>query len=266
MSPETILQEIPVDSIVEAESQIRSVIVLEGLQELAESIKSQGIIEPIIVVKKGDKYEIRAGHRRYLAAKIAGLGTIPCLVRALDVKNADLLMLHENFFREDINPVDEAKFFVKLHDKHNLAYTEIAHLCSRSETYVMNRVRLLECDERILATLEAGQINFSQACEISRAPNESIGLELLRITVESGATVETLRMMRHDYERRLSNQDPALVEAPPAAGHYPDVKHLIICPTCNGSYPVNQMYPLSTCKTCYDGILAGVKEAQGGHK
>ena len=256
-------RDIPVDDILEPEDQVRTVIVFEGLQELAESIKIKGVIQPLIVLKKGDKYEITDGHRRYLAAKMAGLLSVPCIVRASDVKDADFVKLHANYFREDVNPVDEGKFFIKLHDKHGLAYNEISKLCSRSDTYVLNRVQLLQGDESVLAALEAGQLNFSQACEISRTSDEGVRLELLRITVESGATVETLRIMRHDYEKRISNQDPALVHEPPEPGHYPEVKHLILCPVCSGKYPVNQLYPISTCKTCYDNFMKALEGGKG---
>lgn len=264
MNIEDTLQDIPIDDIIEPQDQIRTVIVFEGLQELAESIKEKGITIPLIVLKKGDKYEVSDGHRRYLAAKMAGFEVVPCIVRAMDVKEADLVKLRANFFREDVNPVDEAKFFVRLHDKHGLAYNEIAKLCSRSDSYVLNRVQLLQADPRVLAALEGTQINFSQALELCRVSDEGIRGELLRVTVESGATVETLRVMRHDYEKRISNQDPALVHEAPEAGHYPEMKHLIECPVCGGKYPVNQIYPVSVCKTCYDGFLAGLKATEDG--
>lgn len=250
---------IPIDDILEPEEQIRTVIILEGLQELASSIKERGVVQPLIVLQRGDKYQITDGHRRYLAAKMAGLEAVPCIIRAMDVKEADLVMLHANFFREDVNPVDEAKYFVKLHDRHGLAYNEIARLASRSDSYVFNRVNLLLGPPEVLAALEGGQLNFSQACEISRSPDENIRHELLRVTVESGATVESLRIMRRDYEGRLSNQDPALVGEPPPPGHYPEVKHLIECPCCHGKYDVKQIYPISICKTCYDGFLKGLE-------
>lgn len=258
--------DIPIDDIIEPHDQVRTVIVFEGLQELAQDIKQGGLIQPIIVVKTVDKYEILDGHRRYLAAKIAGLEFVPCIVRAMDMKEADLVKLRANFFREDVNPVDEARYFVKLHEKHGLAYNEISKLCSRSDSYVLNRVQLLQCDPKVLAALEGKQINFSQALEISKMPDEDIRNELLRVTIESGATVETLRVMRHDYEKRVSNQDPALAHAAPEPGHYPEQKHLIKCPVCGGSYPVNQIYPISVCKTCYDGFLEGLKGGDHGSK
>jgi len=256
-------RDIPIDDLLEPEDQVRTVIVFEGLQDLAESIKIKGVIQPLIVLKKGDKYEITDGHRRYLASKMAGLLSVPCIIRAPDVKDADFIKLHANYFREDVNPVDEGKFFIKLHDKHGLAYNEISKLCSRSDTYVINRVQLLQGDESVLAALEAGQLNFSQACEISRASDKGIRLELLRITVESGATVETLRGMRYDYERRVFNRGPDSAPEICEPGHYPEVKHLIKCPVCLGAYPVNQLYPISTCKTCYDNFMKALEGGKG---
>ena len=255
MSKDSYLKNIPIDNVTEPVDQVRTVIVFEGLQQLAESIKAKGIIQPLVVLRKGDKYEVTDGHRRYLAAKIAGLQTLPCIVRGYNLEEADIIKLHANAFRENVNPVDEGKFFVRVHEKHNLSYGEIAKLYTRSDSYVLARVNLLTGDSRILAALEAGQLNFSQALEIGRAADDNIRLELLRITVESGATVDTLRVMRHDYESRQSSGDSAVVQTSPEGGSYPEMKHLITCPFCVGSYPVNMIYPISACKTCYDNIL-----------
>lgn len=260
MGEKTGLKEIAIDSITEPLEQIRTVIVMEGLEELSKSIKEQGVIEPLIVIKKGEKYEVVAGHRRYLAAKMAGLATVPCIIRAIDVKKAELIKLHENFFREDVNPVDEARFYQRLHEIHKLAYSEIAKLSNRSESYVVSRISLLQTDDFVLGALEAKQINFSQALEIARAKDGKIRFELLRVTIESGATVESLRIMRYDYENRTSNLEVNKVISKEGEGPYPEVKHLITCPCCEGSYPVNQIYPISVCKTCYDGFLTGLKD------
>jgi len=256
------LQDIPISEILEPVEQVRTVIVFEGLQELADSIKERGVIQPLIVLKKNGSYEIIDGHRRYLAAKMVSLEVLPCFVRAADVREADLLKLNANFFRENVNPVDEGRFFLRLKEKHGLAFSEIAKLCARSEAYVLNRVKLLQSDPRVLAALEAGQINFSQGLEIARAEDENVRGELLRITIESGATVETLRIMRYDYERRIANQDPAVSGGSPEPRHYESIKHLIECPVCKGRYEVNQIYPISVCKTCYDGFIAGLKEGE----
>lgn len=110
MDQKAVFQDISIDDILEPEDQARTVIVLEGLQELADSIKEKGIIEPLVVLKKNSKYEIVVGHRRFLAARMAGLEKLPCIIRAIGVRDADLMKLHENFFREDVNPVDEARF------------------------------------------------------------------------------------------------------------------------------------------------------------
>lgn len=264
MPEEVIYQSIGIDEISEPTDQIRNVIAFEGLQELADSIKEKGVIEPLIVLRKGEKFEIIAGHRRYLAAKMSGILSLPCIIRGVDEKEADFLKMHENYFRENINPVDEGKYFIRLHEKHGLAYNEIARLCTRSDGYVLNRVQLLQADEMILAALEGQQLSFSQALEISRSPYENVRRELLRVVIESGATTDTLRVMRHDYERTIRYQDSSAEGITPEARHYEEVKHLIICPACDGRYPVNQIYPISVCKTCYDNFVSALKGEKSG--
>ena len=261
MTSNSKLVNIPIDSIIEPEDQVRTDITLEVLQGLADSIKQHGIVTPLIVLEKGDKYEVVAGHRRYLASKMVNLSVLPCIVRELDQHGQDMVKLHENFFREDVNPIDEARYFVHLHLSQNLAYSEIARLCSRSDSYINSRVALLQGGTAVLAALEAGQINFSQANEINKATSENVRAELLRITIESGATVSSLRIMRYDYEGVLRNQTQPVETENAEPGSYPDIKHLIGCPVCKGNYPVQLIYPVSMCKGCYDGFLTGLKEA-----
>lgn len=259
MPQEEKITHIPVDEVIEPKEAIRTVVAMEKLNGLADSIRQKGILEPLICVKIGDKYEITAGHRRYLAAKIAGCATLPCLVRKISEQDAALIKLHENYFREDINPIDEAKFFVQLHEKQNLAYTEIARLCCHSETYVMNRLQLLRADEGVKAALEAEQLNMSQALEIMKTHDEKIRAELLRITIESGATVSSLRIMRHDYESRGQELQPTGDIPSAESKTYPTREYLFKCPVCSESHTVNEMYPITVCKKCHDEFMKRIQ-------
>ncbi len=253
------LKQIAISDILEPSETVRTIIVMERLSELAESIKQKGVIQPIIVKQKDDKYEVVAGHRRYLAAKMAGLEECPCIIRSAEDLDIDMIKVHENYGREDINPVDEGKFFVKLHDKHQLSYNEIAKMCARSEAYIATRLRLLQIDEAIQAALEGELINISQALEICKANDEKIRHELLRITIESGATVASLRLMRHDFEMRLVSAGPAGSSEAPESREYQVREYLYKCPICEKEHPVTEIYPISVCKGCHNGFMEGLK-------
>jgi len=258
------LKEISLDLLSEPEEQIRTVILEEGLNDLAESIKLNGVIEPLIVVRKDNKYEVCAGHRRFLAARIAGLATVPCVVWDLSSREAACVKLHENCFRENVNPVDEGRYFLGLHEDENLSFGEIARLANRSEAYVYRRVNLVGGNERVVAALEAGLINFSQACEINKVEDERIVNELLRITIDSGATASTLRGMRYDFGRMDRGRGVSEIDYNTDGINYKEAKHLINCPVCSGAYPVSEIYPISVCKTCYDNFLRALTGGAGG--
>lgn len=253
------LKQISISDIHEPDESIRTIISMEGLNELAESIRQKGIIQPLIVRQEGEKYEVVAGHRRYIAAKMAGLDECPCIIEEVSGLDTDLIRVHENYGREDVNAVDEGRFFARLHEKRKLSYSDIAKMCAKSEAYIQTRLRLLQTDEAIQAALEGGNINISQALEISKASDEKIRYELLRVTVESGATVASLRLMRHDYEMRLSPVGPGDDSEAPEGKDYQSREYLFRCPICGREYPVTEIYPISVCRGCHDGFLEGLK-------
>ena len=116
----------------------------EAIDALAESIKHDGVVQPIIVRDGGDGYEIVAGERRWRAAKLAGLRTIPALVRPVDDRDSLILALAENVAREDLNAVEQARAYAVLSDELDLSQTEIARRVGKSRPAVANTMRLLE--------------------------------------------------------------------------------------------------------------------------
>ncbi len=121
----------------------------DRLNELAESIKQHGIVEPLIVVKKDDYYEIVAGERRWRAARIAGLKEVPVVVKNYTPEQVVEIALIENLQREDLNPIEEAKAYKQLIDDYKLKQDDIAEKVSKSRTTITNALRLLKLDERV---------------------------------------------------------------------------------------------------------------------
>lgn len=121
----------------------------DRLNELAESIKQHGIVEPLIVIKKDDYYEIVAGERRWRAARIAGLKEAPVVVKDYTPEQVVEIALIENLQREDLNPIEEAKAYKQLIDDYNLKQDDIAEKVSKSRTTITNSLRLLKLDERV---------------------------------------------------------------------------------------------------------------------
>ena len=121
----------------------------DRLNELAESIKQHGIVEPLIVVKKNDYYEIVAGERRFRAAMIAVLTEVPVVIKDYSTEQIVEIALIENIQREDLNPIEEAKAYKQLIDEFSLKQDEVADKVSKSRTAITNALRLLKLDERV---------------------------------------------------------------------------------------------------------------------
>ena len=135
----------------------------DELLELAESIKIHGVIQPVILTKRGKRYELIAGERRWRAAKLAGLAKIPALVREYTDKEIMEVSLIENIQRQDLNPVEEAEAFKNLIDEYKMKQDDLAERVSKSRSAITNALRLLKLDEKVKAMLAEGLISTGHA-------------------------------------------------------------------------------------------------------
>ena len=135
----------------------------ESLQELADSIRQYGILQPLIVQKKGNHYEIIAGERRWRAAKLAGITDVPVLIREYDKQQTMEIALIENVQRADLNPIEEAQAFQQLIQEFHLTQEEIANRVSKNRATITNSVRLLKLDVRVQDMLADGKISSGHA-------------------------------------------------------------------------------------------------------
>lgn len=180
--------QIPLDLIDDPQRPMRTDMDEESLAELARSIKQVGLIEPIIVIRKGDRYEVVAGHRRTLASELAGLVIVPCHIVEATGDQAEMMKIHENLFRLDVSPADEAQHYAYLMETQNLTPTRIAQLINRSVKYVTSRLDILTYDEELRAALQKGLINFSAAQEFSRLDDKRLLRQYLSYAIRSGIT------------------------------------------------------------------------------
>lgn len=135
----------------------------ESLRELADSIKQYGILQPLIVQKKGNHYEIIAGERRWRAAKLAGITDVPVLIREYDKQQTMEIALIENVQRADLNPIEEAQAFQQLIQEFHLTQEEIANRVSKNRATITNSMRLLKLDVRVQDMLADGKISSGHA-------------------------------------------------------------------------------------------------------
>ena len=171
--------------------QPREIFEDESLKELSESIKQHGVIQPIIVRKVGDKYEIIAGERRYRASKLAGIKTIPALVRNIDDKEAAKVALLENLQRQDLSPIEEAKTYQTILKLDNLTQDELAKNLGKSQSAVANKLRLLNLEEDVQTALLNNEISERHARSLLPLDQEK-QKELLDKIINERLTVKQL--------------------------------------------------------------------------
>jgi len=155
--------EIEVESLTPNLFQPRKNFNKEKMEELKESIKKHGIIQPIVVRKMANGYEIIAGERRMKAAKEIGLKKVPAIIKSINNEKSLEIALVENIQREDLNPVEQANAFKRLIDEFNLTQQELAEVTGKSRTLVTNTIRLLKLNPEIQKNISEGKISFGHA-------------------------------------------------------------------------------------------------------
>lgn len=167
------LQHLPVDLIQRGKYQPRRDMHTEALEELAESIRRQGVLQPIVVRPIDDqRYEIIAGERRWRATQLAGLDTVPCILRDVPDDAAIAMALIENIQREDLNAMEEAVALARLRDEFELTQQEVANAVGKSRAAVANLLRLITLREDVKILLEHGDLEFGHAKALLGLPSE----------------------------------------------------------------------------------------------
>lgn len=184
---------IPIGSIVPNPHQPRKEFSEEALGELAESIRSQGVLQPILVRTAPDTspghFELVAGERRLRAAKLAGLQEIPCLVRELDDEQSLTIAIVENLQREDLNVIEEALGLKQLQDRLNLSQEELARKVGKSRPAVANTLRLLQLPEHIVSLVMEGHVSGGHARSLIGISDETIQDTLLSWILDDAVSV-----------------------------------------------------------------------------
>ena len=165
---------------------------METIEELAESIKMYGVIQPIIVRKKDDYYEIIAGERRWRAAKKAGLVEMPCIVRDEDERKSKEIALIENIQREDLNPIEKARGFKQLIDEYGLKQQELADIMGINRTSVTNCLRILNLDDRVIDLAIQGSLTEGHCRSLLGYEDPEEQYQIALRIVEKGQSVREI--------------------------------------------------------------------------
>lgn len=161
----------------------------ESLEELKDSIVQYGVLQPLVVVKKGKYYEIVAGERRWRAAKLAGLKEVPVIIKELSEREISEVSLIENIQRENLNPIDEAMAFRQLLDTYSLKQDEVATKVGKSRVYITNSTRLLRLPEKVREYVANGELSTGHAKVLLGVEDPAILENLAKDIVEHKLSV-----------------------------------------------------------------------------
>lgn len=194
--------------------QPRGIISPESLNELAGSIKEQGILEPIVVASTPAGYQIIAGERRWRAAKLAGLKVVPVVIKKTSPQQMLEMAIVENVQREDLNPIERAQAYKRLIDEFGLGTNEVARKVGKSAPTVSNTIRLLSLPDAIKDALVAGVITEGHVRPLISVGDNKMMLELFKKILKENSTVrqteEMARQVKSDVEQRAPKKTDKL--------------------------------------------------------
>lgn len=184
--------EVDIHEIKPNKAQPRKTFDRTSLEELAESIKENGLIQPIVVRKSGDIYEIVAGERRWRACKLAGISKVPCVVRDLTDKELALFAIIENMQREDLNPIEEAEGLDNMMQSYGMTQEQVSKSVGKSRPYISNSLRLLKLSNEVRKLIQEGQLSGGHGKILLRVEDEDKQLQLAKKIISEGLSVRTV--------------------------------------------------------------------------
>jgi len=204
--------EVELESIVPGSMQPRTHFDEASLQGLAESIRSHGIVQPLLVRRRGDGYELIAGERRWRAAKLAGLTRVPVVVK--DVPDDSLLeiALIENIQREDLNPIEEAHAYKKLIDTVGLTQEALAARVGRDRSYITNYLRLLRLPDDLQQLVIEGRLSTGHARTLLALTHVDLQRRIARKIIDDGLSVRATELLVHKSSEERTARKPAAAQ------------------------------------------------------
>jgi ParB family transcriptional regulator, chromosome partitioning protein len=200
VNTESQILQVPIEDIIPNRFQPRLNFDDSSLQELAASIKEHGIIQPLVLRKTGDKYEIIAGERRYKASQIAGLASVPAIITQMDDKKSAEVAIVENIQRRDLSSIEEARSYKSLLDKGYLTQEDLAKQMGISQSQISNKLRLLSLTEEVQQALMEGKISERHARSLLQVTNPEEQKRWLEKIITERLTVR-------DLEKKIKGKD-----------------------------------------------------------
>lgn len=255
----TRFEEIVLDAVLLPESPLRVLTSKKKLAELVASVKEKGILVPILVVQLEEGYRVIAGLRRVLAARQAGLLRVPALIVQEDEEWQAWATFAENSLREEVNAFDEGRYITLLMATMKKSQAEIARLLGMSESWVSERLRIVEWPSDVREGLIHGRLGFSVGKELSRIADDGTRAMYVRQALTSGCSPAQALQWRQEWERELAARKSVsarglLERTASAAG-----SGVTTCTLCEREAPAEKLRELFACERCVQAIEEGLR-------
>ncbi len=247
MTPEQTYQLVEITKIDDPERSMRLDLNEDNLRELSSSIRDYGIIEPLVLRRKGDRFEVIAGHRRLAAAFIVRLREVPAVVRDSSDRETTILRVHENLIREDVDVVSEAHFFAQSIKDLSLTIQEFAKMIHRSDAYIYDRLAIAEMPEFLQDALKEKAVPLGIALALQDLDDDELKYKWLMSAIENGLTVRSLRDAIREHKNLLARVESGeLAPLPPS--HF-DAPPIVIypCARCGERHPLERLKIVRIC-------------------
>jgi ParB family chromosome partitioning protein len=238
----------------------RDLIDPEMVRELAESIRSQGLLQPILARPMNGRFEVVAGHRRLLAHRLIGEVTIKSLVREMTDEEVEIVRATENDQREDLNPIEKAKGYKKLRDKHGLTVEQIAQKMGRNRDTIFRFLNLLKIPDVLQSAVAKKKMSIGVALVLNEIEDESWQNLYYPSAIENGATVEVAQSWVNEYRKfkgcEVGDQGGGLGDVGQIQESLPIYQP---CVCCLGPVELSKLRMIYVCRECETQIRGALK-------
>lgn len=230
------------------------------IQEISDSIKSIGVLEPLIVRKINKHFEIVAGCIRYRAARLAGLKSVPCIIYSLEDQAAEVIKIHENLKRISLDHVDQGHTFLMMRDTFSMTEESISKTVGKSISYISNHITLVTFDSQLTSAVKNKTLSFSQARELFSVKDKSTRRQLQRYCQNNGATIEVLKSWIKEYRQNQSLNPPSDSSTPSQTYHYDPPKNYRYCQACGKAVLISDIRQVLYCPPCDTALKQAINE------
>ncbi|MBA7496730.1 Nucleoid occlusion protein [subsurface metagenome] len=225
------------------------------IRGLAESIKEKGLLQPILVRKDGDKYEIVAGDRRFLAQEMLGIKKIKAIVRVLDDKECFQIRAIENLQREDLSPVEEGFIYKEMRDRYKISVTAMSKNLGISQSTIIEKLKIIEMEDFVTKAIHEGRLSARAAVVLSRIEEDGPRNRYLQSAIDNGINIRTAEFWFNEHQKLTGKQ--GLTAHKIRELEYEDLKkkHYGACDICEEPCESQDLRAIVVCRECLRIII-----------